>query len=67
MSKLDIHYKKGVYLSFDIFGYSIHPAWYCLFSRTGLKEGGGGSGVLNRENLLSVMKVVYWWYILMII
>ena len=31
-----------------------HPAWCCLF-RT------GGQGLLNRQNLLSVTKVICWW------
>ena len=55
MSKLDIQYKKGVYLSFDFVLYSIQLDIICFLLRAGL-----GRLLNNGQNPLSMMKVIYW-------
>ena len=50
--------KKGLYLSFDFGWYTIHLDIAREEQWVGVTKGGRG-GVINRQNLLSVMKVIF--------
>ena len=56
MAHLEIHFKKGVYFSFDFGWHSIHLCPLRTMGSGG--GGGGGGGLLNGQNPLSMTKVI---------